>query len=67
MRQRTSLQHRDRKSAEIIGNPRIFRRQRVDIANLDISGLHAWPFGTRTEKPTAAPNHACCVESVAGD
>src|SRR5436190_16841949 len=53
--------------AKIIGNLRIFRRQRIDVANLDIDGLYAWPFGARTEEPAVTSDHTRGVERIAGN
>ncbi len=53
--------------AKIVGNLRIFRRQRIDVANLDIDRLYARPFGARTEEPApkAFGDHARCVKCIA--
>src|SRR5437667_10790809 len=46
-----------RAGAQIVGKPRIFRHQRIDVANPDINRLYAGPFGGRTEEPAAAADH----------
>src|SRR5947207_5580570 len=46
---------------------RIFRRQRIDVANLDIDRLYARPFGARTEEPAVTSDHTRGVERIAGN
>jgi len=53
--------------AKIVGNLRIFRRQRIDVANLDIDRLYARPFGARTEEPAVTSDHTRGVERIAGN
>src|SRR5438128_10226973 len=52
-------------AAQIVGNLRIFRRQRIDVTNLDINRLYAGPFGARTEEPAEASNNTLGVERIA--
>jgi hypothetical protein len=54
-------------STQVSGGLRIFCGERIDIANLNISGLDAWPFGARAEEPAAISDDARSVEGVAGD
>src|SRR5438094_9576643 len=56
-----------RAGAQIVGNLRIFRHQRIDVANLDINRLYAGPFGARTEEPAAASGHTRGVQRSAGN
>src|SRR6266480_3985231 len=53
--------------AKIVGNLRIFRRQRIDVANLDVDRLYAGPFGARAEEPAATAYHAGSMERIAGN
>ena len=43
--------------AKIVGNLRIFRRQRIDVADFDVSWLYAGPFGARAEEPAVMSDH----------
>src|SRR5438874_11136616 len=55
-----------REGAQIVGNLRIFRHQRMDVANVDIKRLYAGRFVARTEDPAAAPDHTVGVGRVLG-
>jgi hypothetical protein len=53
--------------AKIVGDVRIFRRERFDIADFHVNSFDAWPFGARAEEPAAISNDACSVEGIARD
>src|SRR5207248_2142403 len=53
--------------AKIVGNLRIFRRQRIDVADFDVSWLYAGPFGARAEEPAVMSDHTGSVERIAGN
>src|SRR5207244_12251646 len=53
-----------REGAQIVGNLRIFRHQRIDVANIDINRLYAGPLGARTEEPAAASDRKRGVERI---
>src|SRR5437870_12442264 len=53
--------------AKTVGNLRIFRRQRIDVANLDIDRLYARPYGARTAEPAVTPDHTRGGEAVDGN
>ena len=66
-RQDASLRNRRRKSTEIPRDLWIFCRQRIGIADLDVSRLDSWPFGARAQKPVPSPDYTRSVKSTAGN
>src|SRR5439155_27315246 len=45
------------KCAQIVSNVWVFRCQRFEVANFDVSRFYTGPFGACTEKPAALSDH----------
>src|ERR687892_2446515 len=57
-----------RECAQIVSDVWIFRCQRFDVANFDVSRFYTGPFGAGTEKPAPPlPDHTRSVEGIAGN
>src|SRR5690606_4263170 len=52
---------------DVVGDARIFRSERVDVANLYVGGNDARPFGAGAEEKGTGVDHAGGVEGSAGD
>ena len=52
------------KCAQIVGDVRIFRRQRFEVADFDVDFFYAGPFRARAKKPASLTNDAGRVESI---
>jgi hypothetical protein len=55
------------KCPQVVGHVWIFRCQRLDVANFDVSWFYTRPFGACTEKPVAPPDHTRGMEGTAGN
>jgi hypothetical protein len=55
------------KFAQIVGEIRIFCRQRFGIADFDVDCLYSWPFRACAKKPTPLPDNTRSVESITRD
>lgn len=59
--------HRRRNGVQLGGDCRIFAGDLVEIADLDVGGDNARPFGAGAEKPALPPDDARGVKRAAGN